>query len=192
MDYVSFAVRTENKDYDGIKSRIDGRTIRLLHGVMGISTEVGEIHESEDSENLKEELGDLMWYVALLCHEAPFSLDEIEERVRFAIGPDTKIPDQLFFVFERALVRGSGRLVDALKKSVFYGKHLDLYEFQDDLVDVVSNVMKSCRIFGINYEDMKSKNIDKLRARYPNKFTENDAINRDLDKEKGALEGEAK
>ena len=34
---------------------------------------------------------------------------------------------------------------------------------------------------------MKSKNIMKLRARYPEKFTTEDALNRDLDKEAEAL-----
>jgi len=40
---------------------------------------------------------------------------------------------------------------------------------------------------GISEEKVKSKNIMKLRARYPEKFTTDDALNRDLDKEAEAL-----
>ena len=192
MDYVSLAVRTENKDYEGVKARIDGRTIRFLHGAMGLATEVAELQESGDATNLKEELGDLMWYSALICHEAPFDLENIELTARFVIGkfsPHHDVPRQLFLMFERDLVRSSGRLVDALKKSVFYGRHLDMVKMKEDLTIVICNIIKSCNAFGIDYEDMKAKNIDKLRARYPDKFTESDALERDLDNEKKALGG---
>lgn len=43
------------------------------------------------------------------------------------------------------------------------------------------------RATGISEEKVKSKNIMKLRARYPEKFTTDDALNRDLDKEAEAL-----
>jgi hypothetical protein len=38
-------------------------------------------------------------------------------------------------------------------------------------------------------EELLQTNIDKLKARYPEKFTENDALNRDLNKERNILEG---
>lgn len=37
--------------------------------------------------------------------------------------------------------------------------------------------------------DFLNKNIEKLKARYPNKFTEHDALNRNLEKERNVLEG---
>lgn len=40
------------------------------------------------------------------------------------------------------------------------------------------------------FEETMEANIKKLRARYPNKFTEEDAINRDLEKERAALDGD--
>ena len=44
------------------------------------------------------------------------------------------------------------------------------------------------KVTGISEEKVKNKNIMKLRARYPEKFTSEDALNRDLDKEKDALD----
>ena len=42
----------------------------ILHGVIGIITEAGELAENllygKSIDNLKEELGDVMWYIALI------------------------------------------------------------------------------------------------------------------------------
>ena len=74
---------TENVDFGGI-----------LNACLGLSGEVGEtndmikkwiFHDSElDIEHLKKEIGDVMWYVALLCDSFGFDLDEILEIERTA------------------------------------------------------------------------------------------------------------
>jgi len=90
----------------------------LIHGLLGIMTEAGELGEilikgveKVDKVNLQEEIGDIMWYIALICNTYGFDLGEIKKR-----------------------------------------------------------------------------NIDKLAARYPNLFTEQDALNRNLDTERKILE----
>lgn len=59
----------------------------VLNGCLGLSGEAGEVldmvkkwvfHEKElDKEHLKKEIGDVMWYVAMLCENFGFDLDEI-------------------------------------------------------------------------------------------------------------------
>lgn len=59
----------------------------LLNGCLGLTGETGEFcdmvkkfifHEKEmDFEHLKKELGDVMWYVAMICHAMHWNLDEI-------------------------------------------------------------------------------------------------------------------
>ena len=59
----------------------------VLNGCLGLSGEAGEVldmvkkwvfHEKElDKEHLKKEIGDVMWYVAMLCESFCFDLDEI-------------------------------------------------------------------------------------------------------------------
>jgi len=44
-----------------------------------------------------------------------------------------------------------------------------------------------CNITGINAEASLQINIDKLKARYPEKFNEELAVNRDLEKEREIL-----
>lgn len=45
------------------------------------------------------------------------------------------------------------------------------------------------KALGFTFEEIQATNIAKLRKRYPNKFTEYDAINRDLSAERQILEG---
>jgi len=91
-----------------------------------------------------------------------------------------------------------GEILDALKKHVFYGKTLDLVNVCEEFgdldwfrgigIDALSNLLgtdpKSLD------ETIKKNNIEKLQARYPNKFTETDAIQRDLTAERKILENE--
>lgn len=59
----------------------------VLNGCLGLAGESGEVldmvkkwvfHEKDlDKDHLKKELGDVMWYVAMLCESFGFSLDEI-------------------------------------------------------------------------------------------------------------------
>lgn len=74
-DYVNLVLKTENVDFDAIRSRLDNRSIRLLHAAMGLCTEAGEFMDQMkkyliygkplDKTNLIEELGDGNWYEGL-------------------------------------------------------------------------------------------------------------------------------
>src|SRR5262249_14290914 len=95
----------------------------ILHGILGVMTESGELAEaihnalsnseaSLDVVNLSEEIGDLQWYEAMLA-----------------------------------------------------------------------------RAIGTDFDTLQRQNIAKLKARFPDKFTESAANNRDLEKEREILEG---
>jgi len=96
--YIACALKTESMDFQAIAARIcgvekiiaeytgngmmsqevkdDPSMIRLLHGAIGLETEVGEFMDALkkhifygkelDWTNLGEEMGDLMWYIAIL------------------------------------------------------------------------------------------------------------------------------
>ena len=77
----------------------------VLNTCLGLSGEVGEFndmikkwifHEKDlDEEHLKKELGDIMWYIAMMCHAFRWGLDEIMEmninklKARYPEGFDT-------------------------------------------------------------------------------------------------------
>ncbi len=71
----------------GFASNPSARRIDILHAIIGCVTESAELmdawkknmfHDKPlDEENLKEEAGDLMWYVATLCNALGGTLEEI-------------------------------------------------------------------------------------------------------------------
>ena len=88
----------------------------------------------------------------------------------------------------------SGEILDMVKKHIFYGADLDLVNLEEELGD--SNFYQSLAIhaarmkdYYTSWEQICDKNIEKLRARYGDKFSEDAALNRDLNKEREILEG---
>lgn len=77
----------------------------IINGCLGLSGEAGEtldmvkkwiFHKKElDVEHLKKEIGDVMWYVAMICESFGFELDEILQmnvdklKARYPEGFDT-------------------------------------------------------------------------------------------------------
>lgn len=91
-EYVDYAMRTNDGKCTkrlccGIR-KDDSRDIGgILNGCLGLAGEAGEtldivkkwiFHEKPlDEEHLKKELGDVMWYMAMICSSFGFDLDEI-------------------------------------------------------------------------------------------------------------------
>lgn len=89
MSYIKGVLSTENKDFAGVTSRLSTESsIRLLHGAVGIASESGELMDAVkkhifygktlDTANLKEELGDLFYYMGLIAHELGMSFEDIQ------------------------------------------------------------------------------------------------------------------
>jgi NTP pyrophosphatase (non-canonical NTP hydrolase) len=83
----------------------------------------------------------------------------------------------------------SGELADLLKKHIFYGKPLDTVNAVEECGDLLWYVALACDALGVTIGEVMERNIAKLRTRYPDKFTSDAAINRDLEAERRALEG---
>jgi len=84
----------------------------------------------------------------------------------------------------------AGELLDAYKKHFAYGKNLDVVNVGEEIADIMWYISNLCRIKGIDLEEMMERNINKLKARYPDKFSQEKALNRNLDIERDILEGE--
>jgi NTP pyrophosphatase (non-canonical NTP hydrolase) len=92
------------------------------------------------------------------------------------------------------LVTEAGELTDVLKKYLIYGKPIDWTNVSEELgdsqwytalaIDVTGEVVQ-----GVTWEGIFDQNIAKLKARYPEKFTEQAALNRNLESERRILEG---
>ena len=78
----------------------------LINGLMGLTGEVGELTDlfkkwifhnaSLDEEHAKKEVGDVLWYVALICHSMGWNIDDIMRmnidklKARYPEGFDTE------------------------------------------------------------------------------------------------------
>lgn len=121
-NYIKQAIRTE-PDYTNVIGRVvNPKTLRLLHGAMGLATE-------------------------------------------------------------------SGEFLDEVKKHLFYSKPLDVVNLKEEMGDLFWYLAIIADMMGeANFTNLLQTNIEKLRARYPEKFTEEKALTRDLSTEREVLE----
>ena len=81
-----------------------------------------------------------------------------------------------------------GEMLDAVKKHIYYGGALDEVNLAEEAGDTFWYLALLCDALGISFEEVWEKNIAKLKARFGDKFNEDGALNRDLDKEREILE----
>ncbi len=66
----------------------------------------------------------------------------------------------------------AGEFCDAIKKSLVYDRELDRENCIEELGDILWYVALACAALEVSMEDVASKNIEKLRKRYPEKYTD--------------------
>ena len=77
---------------------------------------------------------------------------------------------------------------DMLKKAIFYGKTIDQVNLKEEIGDMLWYAALALRALNSDFESVMERNIDKLKSRYPLKFTEENAISRNLELERKILE----
>lgn len=87
-------------------------------------------------------------------------------------------------------VTEAGEFIDVLKKYIMYGKPMDEVNLKEEISDGWWYDGVACSVLGTDFDTEQRKNIAKLKARYPEKFTEENAINRNLEVERQVLENE--
>lgn len=66
----------------------------------------------------------------------------------------------------------SGELLDMIKKWIFHGKPLDEVHAKKELGDVLWYAAEIANSFGWSLDEIMQMNVDKLKARYPEGFSE--------------------
>lgn len=196
-EYIKNVLITESRDFTPLKERFSQtRNIRLLHGAIGLASELAEIRqlagEDEiDEINLKEEIGDIFWYVGIMSDELKVDPEDIFDAGTVLM--DTEVQDseekkeQLNYLVD-AMTVAIGEEIDLLKKSLMYGKELNTYSLTSNLLRINSYSDAALGLYGLTSAQARERNIEKLRARYGEKFTEAAALNRDIETERKILE----
>ena len=77
---------------------------------------------------------------------------------------------------------------DAIKKSLYYGKTLDVVNLKEELGDLMWYMAIAMDELGTDFTKESDRVINKLKVRYPEKFTNENAEHRDLVSERAVLE----
>ena len=160
------------------------REQRLLHAVIGVLTEVEElldnhIGEEQDITNMLEEAGDITWYLAIIGREMDLDYPQLVVK--------TKNDNPMKLVLK--IVKNTCKLLEMMKKKLYYNKPIDENLFKTITTLVMLDVSDYMNTYDIDIEKSFDVNIDKLKARYGDKFSSEKAINRDLETERNILEG---
>ena len=83
----------------------------------------------------------------------------------------------------------TAEFTDALKKSLFYGKYLDIVNLKEELGDLMWYMAIAMDELGTDFEIEAARVINKLKVRYPDKFNKIGSEFRDLIAERKVLEG---
>lgn len=149
-------------------------------GLIGEATEAMAIINSvpltdEDLANIKKELGDISHYAVGLA-----AISHIELPAHIEL--DYEIVDDIP-VCETVdnLICEAGLIVEHAKKVIYHRHAFNAYEI--DVVEILTLIKTLAKAHGFKYSDVLQTNIDKLKQRYPEKFSSADSIAR---KDEGA------
>lgn len=107
---------------------------------------------------------------------------------------DVTLPTQTVNVDPRVFhaivgaITESAELAEALQKKLA-GHEIDFVNVLEEFGDINWYEAIAVDALGGDFQQILERNIAKLKARFPDKFTNENAINRDLDKERAILEG---
>ena len=86
------------------------------------------------------------------------------------------------------LVTEAGELMDEVKRTKLYGKELDKTNLLEEAGDIMWYLAVLCDDLQVDFETIWQKNIDKLKVRFPDKFTNKEALERNTIAERKILE----
>ena len=105
-------------------------------------------------------------------------------------GPDDKVNmDTRVFHGILGMATESGELMNVLAENMRTNKTVDTINVFEEMHDTSWYMAIIHDALGLDWSEGLARNIAKLKARYPEKFTEECANNRDLETERAILEG---
>jgi len=160
-----------------------GNKLNLCHMALGLGGELGELTNCTGTElkikidkiNLGEELGDIYWYITNYCNLRNMPIPEIMV---------VSIPNDMCLDL---LLRSVGGLIDIVKRYIAYNQEINKAKEAQIIYDIYSAIYLFETIYELDGGAIRDKNIAKLRVRYPKKFEDNLALNRNTEEEKKVL-----
>lgn len=148
--------------------------VRQCNWAMGLAGEAGEIQGlflegPIDKEALSDELGDILWYGAVMADEYCFKFSDIQK---------TFTSIEKTYVHARLSVEAC-KLCDYIKKVVCHGHIINERKVLCCLGLIMKYAERLGEEHGIDTMDVMSRNIEKLMKRYPEGFETERSVNRE-------------
>ena len=180
--YEKLALRT-NAPVDAARSRITINSLCLLH-----QTASSTLLAALDADNLKRHLFYGKGEVPIFAESYAACL--VEKLKASGRNRAFTFTDQEINLLHSALgqVTESAEFLESVVKTLLDDKPLDKVNLIEELGDEQFYHAVACEALGVSFEEVQAKNIEKLRKRYPEGFSEHSAINRDIDSERVVLE----
>ena len=166
------------------------RTLKLInpdmdiaHMLFGMNGEFNELYNAIDDINRGEELTDQLWYLSNYCNMKEITLYKIFDFKFRLFYYELK-----FYNYIEKLQCEISILTDLEKKKLIYGKEISIDEIKDQVIEIAKSLNDCYSYYEIDPQQAMENNIAKLKVRYPEKFTEENALNRNLELERKVLE----
>lgn len=177
-----------------------GKELNLFHSSCGVITEVGEFIDiikreifygkKPDIYNICEELGDIFWYAVIPFRE--LNMIYVKQNnlnlLDFSKCVDETAKKQLIVYTLENMKNHFCRCNDSVKKSpdaVFSTLETAFMAIYYPFIQLLELIGE---YYGFSMEKILQVNIDKLKVRFPDKFSNEKALNRDLEAERIVLE----
>lgn len=162
-----------------------GEKLNLAHMVLGIGSETEEVYKAaveNDFIGIGEEIADKFWYIANYC-----SFRNID--FQYLYDTRNEFTEEAWEANSEVEVIKFSKLQDYIKKYIAYNKPIDPKLELNALRGIVWSLTEVISNYNADLNVLLERNIAKLKARFPEKFTEEAALNRNLVKERSILEG---
>jgi NTP pyrophosphatase (non-canonical NTP hydrolase) len=185
-------------EYQGLAARtcpnLPGEHENERHMNLGVITEIGEVLDifkknlaygkAIDVVNLGEELADISWYIVNKCRFQEISLEDAFNTVKAEVKD--LLDTQMFSEEGLSKELKTKALMHPLLQA-YCGPTNSIFSAPIVQLAILANIAEW---FELDFFQCLTNNIDKLKVRYPEKFTEEAALNRNLEAERTELEKE--
>lgn len=139
---------------------LDAKQRELLHAGLLLTGEAAELLAADSIENVKEEIGDLLFGMHALRNLVPgvFWLSHIHYRYTTATVGD--------------IVITCGDIADTIKKHAIYGQDLDHAKLATYCQLLSNHINGLCDYLGVTCEELIEANQTKLEKRYPKGYSD--------------------
>jgi len=183
-------------EYQGLAARtcptLEGEGVNERHMNLGVITEIGEAMDifkkflaykkPMDLVNLGEELADMAWYIVNKCRFEELILDDNFDEV---LAETKELVEERMFTKSDLPAELKAEAILTLILVPYCAPTNNMFSAPIIQLAMLHHIASW---FDLDFFQCLTNNIEKLKVRYPEKFTEEAAQNRDLEAERAELE----